>query len=1187
MGILLFGLIWSGASAIAATTVAVAGLADRDRNGVEDLLDGWFHQERSWQELRQAARSQGAGEEDSKSFWPPSLTVPADGPWTRDNLRVICLGHTAASLTEERERVTGGGGVCKVIHSLDRFGGVTVLEVDQLGLRALVAGWPGGTLLLDRDGRPALSESRGQVGVESLRGEPWLLDGDWTATVAILDSGCDTAHDDLGDYSHDNIDGPPPAVGDALDWFPATSAWPAFEGYRVVGWHDVTDDFPEAAGPWDYHYHGTALASVVAGEGEVDPSLSGLAPGARLTIVKYYDFDSVWHQWLGDFLAACDWVLDQREIQRIRVVLAAVNWDVDAGISAAMSNLAAVGILPVVAAGNEGGSGDTAGYPALSPAALTAGGVNDAGAVAAFSGRGPLAGDKPDLMAPSGGLQSTAGRIIVGDNEPNDTYSARYGTSLAAAHVAAGAFILLEALHRIGAPYPEDAEAVAWVAALLRATAAPVLTAETADGQGEIVLPLSFQPDSLRGWGLLQVQGAVEAALLPLAIGESAADSLGENHQRLVLARRLPLLPGTGCQIRATPAPGLDILLEVHNADWLSDPLWGGFPLRRNAGGAGAAETLSYPGAHIGISFVVVKRLAGEGRVAVSISAAEPSQTAYAATVGGIISGWPVSGQLPDSSEPSLVLTSLADIDPFARMIHALDPRGQQLPGWPIVLFLPGSLQGPLSAPLVWNLDGLPGDEIVAGSSFGRVYFVTSSGSVLERAVAATNIKLTAPVAFDDGTGQQLVAVLSSQGSCYRFSGDGTLLGDVPVGESQPLAPAVGQLSLAGGEEMAIACSDGSLHALAASGSGLAGWPLSLGPGSSRAPVLVDFDADGLHEVVVARLSADGTEIVFRVFNGSAAPATADGAVAPAPSTGKWLALSNPGVSGSDSDAPEVVVTALGDNGASGDESAWVFAVVRLDGNGSVLVQAVSEFRPRVATTLGRLQLLWSQMPAPLAWDFHLGGRVEPEVYLALGWEEEISGFPNPQAAAATWYRPAEAGAHLPGWGPLWFLGPSADPITAVGAAVYRDAGGDWVRITCQDRNVMAQWCRGGWGRSAAWGMARGDARNSGAYPLAGDPPTGTPGISAQQPARLELWPNPSPGSVHVQWRGAEPGSATLDVYDLRGRRIKRLASQVVSSGSIFWDGRDATGRPLATGTYLLVLTHARGRLSKRVLLSR
>ena len=79
----------------------------------------------------------------------------------------------------------------------------------------------------------------------------------------------DTAHDDLGDPIDDDRD-TPPLAGDAADWSDAGTLFAGDLRLRVMGWHDVTDDFPEAAGPWDYHHHGTALASVVAGNGLVD-----------------------------------------------------------------------------------------------------------------------------------------------------------------------------------------------------------------------------------------------------------------------------------------------------------------------------------------------------------------------------------------------------------------------------------------------------------------------------------------------------------------------------------------------------------------------------------------------------------------------------------------------------------------------------------------------------------------------------------------------------------------------------------------------------------------------------------------------------------------------------------------------------------------------------------------------------
>ena len=82
------------------------------------------------------------------------------------------------------------------------------------------------------------------------------------------------------------------------------------------------------------------------------PPIGGVAPGARLTVVKFYDFDETWHAWAGDFLAACAWTLDHRETYRIRTGLTAVNWDVDAGISTAMAALVEAGLVPVAAMGN-------------------------------------------------------------------------------------------------------------------------------------------------------------------------------------------------------------------------------------------------------------------------------------------------------------------------------------------------------------------------------------------------------------------------------------------------------------------------------------------------------------------------------------------------------------------------------------------------------------------------------------------------------------------------------------------------------------------------------------------------------------------------------------------------------------------------------------------------------------------
>jgi hypothetical protein len=1006
--------------------------------------------------------------------------------------------------------------------------------------------------------------------------------------VAILDSGCDTAHDDLGDFSRDNIDGPPPAVGHALDWFSAESGWPVFSGYKVVGWQDVTDDFPQAVGPWDYHHHGTALAGVVAGAGIMDPTLHGLASVGRLTIVKFYDFDVVWHQWAGDFLAACDWVLNNKDDYRIRLVLTAVNWDVDAGISTAMTDLLAAGILPVVAVGNGGVAAEAPGFPARLANVLTVGGVNDAAAVAAFSSRGQIFSDKPDLVAPSGGLLAAAGRITTTDNEPNDTYSGRWGTSLAAAHVAGAAFLLLEAMRLEGVPPPaSDAEA-RLLSALLKSTAAPVLAAEDASGQGTYPLPSTSSPDRVRGWGLLQIQAAIDAALYALPAGATVSDSLGGESGRSVLARRLVVFTNTHSQITASPTGNLDVVLEVHNARWLLEPEWGLTPLRVDHGGPGASESVLYEARPAGLAWVVVKRLSGAGEVVLTVAdAAGLGDGSFTRNLGGIISGWPNHGQLAGTSGFSLVLTSFTDLDPFTRLVHALDAEGQERPGWPLFLFLSSSLSGSLSAPLVWDLDGVSGDEIVIASDFGKMFFVSPEGTAVARDVAPPNVALTAPVGVENAAGQRHVVVFDVNGNLYRLASDGSVVDERPVGTAVPLPPAVGQLSPAAGEEMAVVFTDGNLYGLDAAGLVLPGWPQEFGPGMPRAPVLVDFDGDGLHVIVVPLHDESSGMVVYRVFRGDGTVAAQDGAVAQAPDGGRWIGLSDPAVAGSHTAGSlRIVSSGIVTHGSFGDEVYWTMATPQLHAAGSVQVVDLPGFRVHVTTPAGSLHVRWDRLLAPLAWDQRPAGGTEVDCFVSLGWEEDISGVPNLKGSLSAWYRPAAMTSALSDRTGLWNGGAQTVIPGVSSSALFPAAGGGWVRVTCQDRQVIAQDTQALPGGAAAWHGARADSRNSGAFPLADGASTDVAGSTLSLP-RLTLWPNPGSAAIHVQWTGLRHGPALLQVYDVRGRLVRRLTLDAVADGQLVWNGRDERDRPVAAGSYLLVLHHAGGKLTGRAVVTR
>ena len=70
-------------------------------------------------------------------------------------------------------------------------------------------------------------------------------------------------------------------------------------------------------------------------------------------------------------------------------------------------------------------------------------------------------------------------------------------------------------------------------------------------------------------------------------------------------------------------------------------------------------------------------------------------------------------------------------------------------------------------------------------------------------------------------------------------------------------------------------------------------------------------------------------------------------------------------------------------------------------------------------------------------------------------------------------------------------------------------------------------------------------------------------------------WPNPFRPSSTIPYRLAEDAEVRIDVWDLRGRRVRRLFSGRVSAGEhqAVWDGRDDAGQALPTGTYFYRMT--------------
>src|SRR5262245_53723420 len=68
------------------------------------------------------------------------------------------------------------------------------------------------------------------------------------------------------------------------------------------------------------------------------------------------------------------------------------------------------------------------------------------------------------------------------------------------------------------------------------------------------------------------------------------------------------------------------------------------------------------------------------------------------------------------------------------------------------------------------------------------------------------------------------------------------------------------------------------------------------------------------------------------------------------------------------------------------------------------------------------------------------------------------------------------------------------------------------------------------------------------------------------------VWPNPTASLVRVDLRLAGGESVALDVFDVRGRRVRHLTSAAggASARGLVWDLRAERGRAAVAGLYLL-----------------
>ncbi len=156
-------------------------------------------------------------------------------------------------------------------------------------------------------------------------------------------------------------------------------------------------------------------------------------------------------------------------------------------------------------------------------------------------------------------------------------------------------------------------------------------------------------------------------------------------------------------------------------------------------------------------------------------------------------------------------------------------------------------------------------------------------------------------------------------------------------------------------------------------------------------------------------------------------------------------------------------------------------------------------------------------------------------------------------------------------------LTPGCNSLVTPNFRVGPKPGEGWMRITLSEAPAPEDFPWNGTLSYANGYFLRGETED---YPVTIRPPNVD--VTGDVPGDLEfspIVPNPSRGASEIRFALPRETDVSLVVYDVGGREVNTLISRRMPAGvqSMHWEFRDAGGRPLPAGIYVVVL-RAEGR---------
>jgi hypothetical protein len=548
--------------------------------------------------------------------------------------------------------------------------------------------------------------------------------------------------------------------------------------------------------------------------------------------------------------------------------------------------------------------------------------------------------------------------------------------------------------------------------------------------------------------------------------------------------------------------------------------------------------------------------------------------------------GTPAAADLDGDGKAEIVLPvrGTSGAHPTDGELIVLRGDGSVLPGWPI--HFGGAIS---SSPALADLDGNGSIDIIAATGSDSLEVFDVTGHRLpgwpKRLLMDQDVMSSPAVADVDGDGSLDVACVSGEGNAYLWHADGTPFDGFPIrfGDAQG-----NRISARGSPTLANLDADDDLEMVFGNNQG---WVVGLNPDGTYLegfPLKVDAAVDG--GVLVTDLNGDGVnELCFSGYDPRIYLYETAGRVTANPG---WTMFHHDprhtgyvGTPTVEARTPRLTLALLQTPEAPESAVAYLVSTRALGGlpgltlDGSSIDVAEADrarrlYRAAVALTAGSHRLAATAItvdgvpgsterdydvvvgPTPGAWvegvqsgvGILAGGAVPSPMLL-----ERLAADERVDAA----YAPPGDGVRVrvgsPGPAPRGTRLALDVPRAWSGASVFRWDGASWRGETVvgfRSGRVTASVTGFGWFRLA-------------------------PGPGVEPRAAITLVPpapNPFKGATRVAFTLSVPGRARVEVFDLRGARVRRLAEGSFPAGEtvLSWDGRDDFGRGVAPGVYFV-----------------